>query len=305
MKRVQALAEKVSNWGRWGKDDERGTINLVGPEEVKRAGACVKKGKIFSLGLPLGHDGPQDGSVNGRFNPIHLMTLVNNRFAGDFHANDDVIIMPLQCATQWDSLAHVFYGGRIYNGYVAADTVSAQGAAKNSIAALSPGVVARGVVLDMARHKGVERLAPGQLITPEDLEAAEKRQGVRLGLGDVLLLRTGHLGVFKKDQDRVAYMGAEPGIGLACIEWLHERQIAAIAADTMAVEVMPNEKADLPFPVHLLAIRDMGMPLGEMFDLDALAADCAEDGVWECFFSAPPLKITGGVGSPLNPLAVK
>jgi kynurenine formamidase len=148
-------------------------------------------------------------------------------------------------------------------------------------------------------------LQPGTAITPADLEAAERSQGVRVESGDVLLVRTGHLGVFKVDNDRVGYMRMMPGLGIACAAWLHAREVAAVAADTNSVEVIPFEDAKTPLPLHLICLRDMGLTLGEMFDLDALAEDCASDGVWEFLFSAPPLKITGGVGSPLNPLAVK
>jgi len=215
-----------------------------------------------------------------------------------------VIIMPLQCATQWDSLAHVHYGGQLYNGFPAA-TITPAGAARNAIDKIGNGIVSRGVLLDLARAAGVDRLPPGRVITPDDLEAAERTQGVHAGTGDVLLLRTGHLSVFKSDGDRVGYMRQMPGLGIGCVEWLHDREVAAVATDTSAIEVIPFEDPATPLPVHLLCIRDMGLTLGEMFDLDALATDCADDRVWEFFFSAPPLKVTGGVGSPLNPLAVK
>src|SRR5262249_29908179 len=119
------------------------------------------------------------------------------------------------------------------------------------------------------------------------------------------LIRTGHIQCFTMDGDRVAYMRQMPGLGLACVEWLRARDVAAVATDTNAVEVIPFEDPALPLPVHMLCLRDMGLPLGEMFNLEELAADCANDGVYELFFSAPPLKVTGGVGSPLNPLAVK
>jgi len=148
-------------------------------------------------------------------------------------------------------------------------------------------------------------VGPGVAIKPADLEAAERAAGVRVETGDVLLVRTGHLGVFKLDRDREGYLRRTPGLGVACVEWLHARQVAAVATDTVAVEVIPWEDPAVPLPLHLLCIRDMGLTLGEMFDLDALAADCARDGVWEFLFSAPPLKVSGGVGSPLNPLAVK
>ncbi len=306
MDRVRALAAKVSNWGRWGPDDERGTINFITPGVVRRAAACVRRGDVFSLGLPLGADGPQIGTA-GRFNPIHLMSATAGMIGQDpegLRYADDVVVMPLQCATQWDSLAHVYYGGQLYNGHPAA-AVTALGAARNGIDKLGPGIVTRGVLLDIARQTGVARLAPGQAISPAELEAAEHAAGVRVASGDVLLVRTGHLSVFRVDGDREGYVRRSPGLGIACVEWLHAREISAVATDTYAVEVIPFEDPAVLLPVHRLCIRDMGLTLGEMFDLDDLAADCARDGVWEFLFSAPPLRVTGGVGSPLNPLAVK
>ena len=303
---LRELGRRVSNWGRWGADDERGTVNFITPDVVRRAAACVRRGALFSLGLSFGVEGPQIGQ-GGRVNPIHLMSAIDGRLgadpAGPRYA-DDFVTMPLQCATQWDSLAHVYYDDRLYNGFPAS-TITTAGAARNGIDHLGPGIVSRGVLLDVARALGVGRVEPGRVITPDDLEAAERAQGVRAGTGDVLLVRTGHLAVFTRDGDRVGYMRRMPGLGVACVEWLHRREVAALASDTNAVEVIPFEDPAVPLPVHQLCIRDMGLTLGEMFDLDALAADCAADGVWECLFSAPPLKVTGGVGSPLNPLAVK
>jgi kynurenine formamidase len=307
MDRIRALAKQLSNWGRWGADDERGTLNFITPQVVKRAAGLVRRGQVFSLGLSFGADGPQIGQ-GGRVNPLHLMTAVDQKLPADypdaFRYADDVMVLPLQCATQWDSLAHVHYDGQLYNGFPAATTTSA-GAARNGIDKVGPGVVSRGVLLDLARAAGVPRLKAGHAIQPDDLEFAERAQGVRVEPGDVLLVRTGHLGVFKTDGDRVGYMRMMPGLGMACAAWLHARQVAAVAADTNSVEVIPFEDPKLPLPLHLLCLRDMGLTLGEMFDLDALADDCADDNVWEFLFSAPPLRITGGVGSPLNPLAIK
>jgi kynurenine formamidase len=306
MENVRTLARKVSNWGRWGKEDERGTINFITPEVVKKAADCVKRGQVFSLGLSFGSEGPQIGQ-GGRVNPLHLMSAVHGGYGADpegFRYNDDIIVMPLQCATQWDSLAHVFYGGQLYNGFPASSTTSA-GASKNAIDKIGDGIVSRGVLLDVARANAVERLPPGRAITPDDLEAAERAQKVRVATGDVLLVRTGHLTVFKVEGDREGYMRRMPGLGIASVEWLHAREVAAVATDTNAVEVIPFEDPTTPLPVHLLCIRDMGLTLGEMFDLEEIAADCARDGVYEFLFTAPPLKVTGGVGSPLNPLAVK
>jgi kynurenine formamidase len=305
MDNIRVLAKQVSNWGRWGTDDERGTINFITPEKIRQAAACVRRGRVFSLGLSFDGSGPQIGQ-GGRVNPQHFMTATAGIVYphSPFRFSDDVVVMPLQCATQWDSLAHVHYDGQLYNGYPA-ESITTAGASKNSIDKQADGIVSRGVLVDLARAAGVERLEPGHAITVAELEAAEAAQGVRLGTGDVLLIRTGHLSVFKKDGDRVGYMRMMPGLSLACAEWLHAREIAAVATDTNAVEVIPFEDNAVPLPLHMVCIRDMGLTLGEMFDLDALAADCAADGVYEFLFTAPPLKVTGAVGSPLNPLAIK
>jgi kynurenine formamidase len=302
MERVRTIARRVSNWGRFGADDEIGTLNFITPEVVKKAAACVRRGQVFSLGLPFDKDGPQLGD-GARTNPVHTMTAIGGTY-GPFHFNDDSVAMPLQCATQWDSLAHVYYDGKLYNGHPV-ESVTAAGAARNSIDKAGRGILSRGVLLDVARARGVDRLKAGDVVTPKDLEAAERAAGVRAEPGDVLLVRTGHITVFTVDRDRTGYMKVEPGLGIDSVEWLHAREIAALAADTMAVEVIPFEDPALPLPVHMLCIRDLGLTLGEMFDLEELAADCARDRVYEFLFSAPPLKVTGGVGSPLNPLAVK
>jgi len=307
MEAVRKLGKQLSNWNRWGADDERGTLNFITPEVVKRAAGLVRRGQVFSLGLAFGAEGPQIGQ-GGRVNPLHLMTAVDQKLPGEypdgFRYADDLLILPLQCATQWDSLAHVHYDGQLYNGFPATATTSA-GAAKDGIDKVGAGVVSRGVLLDIARLKDEPRLKPGTVITPDDLEAAERAQGVRVERGDVLLVRTGHLSVFKSDGDRVGYMRMMPGLGMACATWLHGREIAAVATDTNAVEVIPFEDARTPLPLHLICLRDLGLTLGEMFDLDALADDCAADHVWEFFFTAPALRVSGGIGSPLNPLAIK
>ena len=303
---LATLAKQVSNWGRWGADDERGTVNLITPAVIKKGAACVRRGVVFSLGLPLGAEGPQFGQ-NGRVNPMHVMTSVNGALSADPNGPrfaDDMIVMGLQVATQWDSLAHVHYAGAMYNGHPP-HAVTPAGAAKNGIDKMANGIVSRGVLLDVARLKGVERLAPGTAITPDDLEAAEQRQGVRVESGDVLLVRTGHMRAFTIEGDRVLFMKQMPGLGAACAVWLHAREVAAVATDTNMVEVYPPENPAVFFPLHMLCLRDMGLTLGEMFDLEALADDCAADGQSTFFFTAPPLRVTGGVGSPLNPLAVK
>ncbi len=306
MERVRELGAKLSNWGRWGANDQRGTLNFVTPEVILRAKQSVRRGVVFSLGLPIGPDGPQIGQ-GGRTNPQHYMSALHVGYGADpggFRYNDDVVLLPLQCATQWDALAHVYYGDRLYNG-ASPQTVTSSGASCNAIDAIGDGILSRGVLLDIARLQGVERLPPGFAIQPEHLSRAEREQGVRVEPGDVVLIRTGHITVFTREQNREGYMRQMPGLGLACAEWLWERQAAAVASDTNAVEVIPFEDPSTPLPFHLVCIRDMGLTLGEMFDLEELAEDCAREGEWTCLLAAPVLKVRGGVGSPLNPLAVR
>ncbi len=304
----QEIAQRVSNWGRFGPEDERGTLNLITPEAVKRAAAAVRRGRVFSLGLPFGSEGPQTG-VFGRFNPHHYMTVLGQRMGPDpagFSYSDDVIHMPLQCATQWDSLAHVHYEERIYNGFPVGEVLSLAGAARGGIEkAAKDGILSRGILLDLARWRGVERLPAESEIGPEDLDAAARGQGTRPESGDILLVRTGHIQCFTRDADRAAFAGPQPGLGMRCALWLHRHGIAAVCADNVAVEPLPGADPGNPIPLHMLCLRDMGMMFGEMLDLEELARDCAADGVFEFLFSAPPLPVTRGIGSPINPLAVK
>ncbi len=297
------VAARLRNWGRWGADDERGTINLITPERIVAATQLVKRGAIFDLGIPFDANGPQPGG--GRINPVRLMseTGADQDYHGGFHYADDYVFMPLQSASQWDGLAHVYYDDQLYNGFPASD-VSPHGARHCSIDKMAKGIVGRGVLLDIARLKGVEWLQAGEVITPDDLDAAAQRQGVTVGAGDILLFRTGWRTKFVREKDPVAFMAGEPGLGLACAEWLHARDVAALASDNWAIEVLPGETEDV-FSVHKVLIRDMGMTLGEILDLDELAADCEADGVWEFLLTAPPIKFTAAVGSPINPLAIK
>ncbi len=299
------IGKSVSNWGRWGDDDERGTVNLITPERVAAAAQLVKRGAIFDLGIPFDANGPQPGG--GRINPVRLMSETGAQqqdFPGAFHYADDYVFMPLQAASQWDGLAHVFYDEKMYNGFPASD-VGPHGAMHCSIDKLAKGILGRGVLLDIARLKGVDWMQAGEVITPDDLDAACSSQGVEVGAGDIVLFRTGWRTKFVSDADPVSFMAGEPGLGLACCQWLRDRDVAVIASDNWAIEALPGEIEDEMLPVHMVLIRDMGMTLGEILDLDELAADCDSDGVWEFLLAAPPIKFTRAVGSPINPLAVK
>lgn len=314
---VRALAERYSNWGRWGPDDELGTLNLIRPEDVVAAARLVQTGKTFSLAIPLDDAGPQTGGF-GRFNPIHLMirdgnaavteTVVRDFYGGRdrwIRGTDDILILPLQSGTQWDALGHIVFEKRIYNGYPATD-VGSKGAIRNDIAKARDRVTGRGVLLDIPRSKGRQWLDPGESILAADLDACAAKQGVEIKRGDIVLVRTGQIGRCRQDGAWGDYAGGPaPGLALDAVSWIHDREIAALAADTWGAEVLPNETPDVFQPLHIILIVHMGLLLGEIFDFEALADDCAEDGRYECFFSAPPLPITGAVGSPVNPIAVK
>jgi kynurenine formamidase len=305
MEDFRELGKRLSNWGRWGAEDERGTLNLITPERLVAAAGLVRKGAVFDLGIPFDDQGPQPGGA--RINPVHLMSQTGDTqvFPGGFRYADDYIFMPLQGASQWDALAHVYYDDQLYNGYPASD-VTVVGAFHDTIDRIAKGVAGRGVLLDIARLRGVDWLEAGEVITPDDLEAAIAAQdGVEVGSGDILLFRTGWRRMFLEQKSAQDFMAGEPGLGQDCCEWLHEREIAAVCSDNWAIEVLPGELPDVVLNVHMVLIRDMGLTLGEILDFEELAADCAADGVWEFFFCAPPLKVTRGVGSPINPLAIK
>jgi kynurenine formamidase len=302
----RSLSAQVRNWGRWGPDDELGTLNLITPEARRRAAACVRTGKAFSLALPLSEaEGIQTGAIPGRINPLRTMVAINAQYTGSpsgFCTSDDVVVMGLQAATHWDALAHVSYDGYLYNGHPA-DSVTAAGAARCGIGNVRT-LLSRGVLLDVARTRGVERLEPGYAISGDDFDAAAEQARVEVRPGDVVLVRTGHMGLLRT-KGPAAYGGATPGLGMQAVPWLHRHDVAAVATDTLALEVFPGERDDLLLPVHLLHLVDMGLTQGQNWDLEALAADCAQDGIHEFLLDASPLPFTGGCGSPVNPVAVK
>jgi kynurenine formamidase len=310
MAKLRETAEKCSNWGRWGPDDEAGTLNFVSPADIVAAAALIKKGKVFSLGLNFDNQGPQVGLWGNRFNPIHTMLATGtDAVAGrqdelGLRYADDMVSLPLQCGTQWDALGHIFFDDKMWNGYDAT-LVDSGGAQKNGIEKVKDRMVGRGVLLDIARHLGIEALDEGMAITNDDLDACAAAQGVEIRRGDFLLVRTGMMEQRRRD-GWAGYAGGDaPGLAFETAEWIYEKEIAAICCDTWGCEVRPNETTDAQQPWHWVVIPMIGITMGEIFVMGALADNCAEDGVWEFFFTAPPLPVTGGVGSPLNPIAIK
>ncbi len=311
-KAIAEATEKLSNWGRWGKEDEIGTLNHVTPEHIVAATKLVKKGKSFALGIPLGASGPQNGLFGGRWNPIHTMLATGtDAIAGRFDETnkiryaDDALNMPVQAATHWDSLGHVFYEDKMYNGFEA-KLVDSGGVHKNGIEHTRNKMLGRGVLLDVARFKKVEYLEDGYGISNDELDAVAKAQGVTIGKGDFVIVRTGQMEQRLKSGNWGGYAGGDaPGVKFENCYWCQEKEVAAICSDTWGVEVRPNETTEVFQPWHWVVIPAMGLTMGEIFFLKELAEDCAEDGVYEFLFVAPPLIITGGTGSPINPQAIK
>jgi kynurenine formamidase len=302
---LKELAARVSNAGRWGDDDQRGTLNLLTPEAVLRGVRAVRQGKVFSLAIPFDEDGPQTGAIPGRDNPRRDMLLVNTAYTGDpsdFCTSDDLLIMGVQAATHWDALAHVSYEGRLYNG-VSSSVVTEDGAFKLGVERFGP-VVGRGVLADVARVHDVEFFEDPYPITGDDLDAAMALGGLTVEPGDILLVHTGQMSWLNYgDKERFGHPA--PGLSTQSVEWLHDHDIAAVATDTLAFEVFPGEDPAVLLPIHMIHLVDMGLVQGQLWALDELAKDCAEDGQYDFLLSATPLPLTRAVGGPVAPTAVK
>jgi kynurenine formamidase len=310
---IATMAAECRNWGRWGPDDVLGTLNHLDADARQRAAALVRRGASFSLSMRFEADGPQKG-WRRRTNPVHTMldtgvdaVAGHQGFPHGIGGADDVIAMPLQCATQWDGLGHIFDRGKAWNGRPAEQVVSSLGDLVTGIEHMAADVAGRGVLLDVGREFGTDGVLPdGFAIGVDHLEQVASAQGVTVGRGDIVLVRTGQLGACRSLPGWGEFAGgAAPGLSFWSAPWLHRTEIAAIATDTWGFEVRPNEFPVAFQPLHQIAIPNIGLLIGEMWDLDALAADCAADGVYEFFLVAAPLPITGAVGSPVNPLALK
>ena len=311
---IAAAAKRTSNQGRWGADDVLGTLNFLDEAKRVEGAGLVRRGVSFSLAQRFDADGPQKG-WRRRTNPVHTMLSSGldaefgpEEFPHGLGGADDVVFMPLQASTQWDGLGHIFDHGQAYNGRRASQVVTSEGDRLTGIETVADRIAGRGVLLDVGRAFGTDgELPDGFAITAEHLDGtiAEQGESSRVGRGDLLLIRTGQLARARRDGWGDYAGGAAPGLSFTTADWLHGSEIAGVATDTWGFEVRPNE-FDVAFqPLHQVAIPHMGLFIGEMWDLDALAADCASDGVFDFFLAAAPLPVTGAVGAPVNPIAVK
>ncbi len=295
-----ALFGELSRWGRWGDKDERGALHFLTPERIAAAATLVREGVGVSLSLPwnthLGGDNPMPADhhmtqLASAAKPQHVQFLKD--YVGIDYHNDG--------HTHIDALCHVAYDNLLYNG-APEGAVTPDGATVNSIEVLRNGLIGRGVLLDVPRLRGVSWVEPGEHVYEADLEAAEREQGVSVGEGDILLVRTGHAG-------RLAKLGpwdtpvAKAGLHPMAMRFVADRHVAALGSDGNS-DTAPSTTEGVGFPIHVLAITALGIHLLDYLQLEDLAAKCAGAGRWEFLFTAAPLFIRGGTGSPLNPVAV-
>ncbi len=308
------LAQRVSNWGRWGDDDQLGCGNLLTPDATRRGVAAARTGERIGLAVDLKADGIQMGQPARRYNPILTVTSLNERdqyAPGIWEGTDDVVFMSTCAGTHMDALCHVSYGDQLYNGFPTS-AVTAQYGASVLGAERLPDIVTRGVLLDVARVHGVDcldELDVGYAITGGDLDAAAELARVEVQPGDVVLVRTGMMRHYHAG-DRVRYAtGSEhslPGLSVHSIEWMRNHDVAGAFTDTYAYESFPPTQTDWSdcLAVHLLQIRDMGMLQGQNWDLEALSEACAEAGRGDVLLLAAPEPLAGASSTPVAPVAV-
>jgi kynurenine formamidase len=299
---LRKVFDSISNWGKWGKDDERGALNYITARKRSQAARLAQNGEVVSMALPLATAPAPDNET-----PVtHLMVQSDAPVPGvggcaDYFAISHHGFM----TTHLDALCHIFWNGRMYNGFAAGE-VGYHGAGKCSIEVAKAGVVSRGVLLDITKIRIVEWLEPGERAFPEDLDRAEKDHRLQVEEGDVLLIRVGRArrrkvkGGWEPARDGIFPMA---GLDPSCLPWLHERKIALLGSDGVS-DVFPTGYADVPFPIHVGAIAMMGVHLLDNADLDELAAACARINRYEFQFVMLPLVLPRGTASPVNPVAI-
>jgi kynurenine formamidase len=297
----RALFEQVRNWGRWQDRPERGALNYLSAERTAAAARLVQSGVTVALGLPLSTekrpDSPVPADQHMTLLPDVPIPAGSERFAKDYvgvdYHNDG--------HSHIDAFCHVAFDGLLYDGEPD-DSVTSHGAEAGTIDLLEDGLVGRGVLIDVPRVRGVRWIEPGEHVFLEDLDAAERQAGVSVGEGDILLVRTGHA-------RRLAELapwdtaGAKAGLHPTTASFLAERCVAALGSDGNN-DTAPSTTENIGFPIHVLALNGMGIHLLDYLQLEQLAQQCEREQRWEFLFAAAPLRIEGGTGSPLNPIAV-
>ena len=303
---LDSLYERVRNWGRWGPGDERGTLNFLTPERVVAATALVTEGTTVSLAHDLAFNASAE---NPRPAEHRMLTNGEQRHAHDipgYEACRDYVGTDVHGTglTHIDALSHMFVSGEMYNG-LPASLVTDEGAIRNSIMPLASGVVGRGVLLDVPASRGVPYLQPDDAVGVEDLLAAEQAQGVVAGEGDIVIVSTGR-DALRATRGRPLSARSDGMVGLhpECLEWIHERRPAVLGSDGISDRMPMMESEKWPFPVHQIGITAMGLHLVDSMRLDELAATCGQLGRWSFLVVIATLRIPGGTGCPINPIAV-
>lgn len=310
----ELLKDSPKNWGRWGDDDEIGCLNYLTPEVVLAAVSVARQGKVFTLQVPMA-DPAGDPIWPGR-TPAQRFSVSDKgqwmagkapQYPGGLEGADDFMVCYLQGSTQYDALGHVWFGDQIYNGYDAATTVD--GLAKASVLPLAKkGVVARGVLLDIARHRGKDWLDKGETFSHEDLLACAEAQGTEIRKNDVLVVRTGWIGKFYRVTREEFYADFnEPGLTYTpeLVQWFADTEIVNLVTDTIANEVTTDPVSGTLLPLHVALMSNLGVTFTEIAWLDDLAEDCANDGQYDFLYTAAPLKVVNGTGAPVNPVVIK
>lgn len=310
----ELLKDLPTNWGRWGDDDEVGALNYLDPAQVLRGVSSVRQGKTFTLQVQIGHPGGDPISPGRqqaqRMNVMdygHYLGGKGYEMPGEAQFCDDMLIMYLQGSTQYDALGHVWYDGKLYNGFDAHSTIG--GVSKASVLPIAErGVVGRGILIDMARHRGKKALDRGETFNHLDLMEAAEAQGVTIEKRDILLIRTGWIGSFYEKGPEEFYRDfREPGLTFSpeLVEWFHEMEIPNLVTDTIANEVAFDPETGVAIPLHAALMRNLGVAFTEIILPDALAEDCAKDHQWTFLYVAAPLKVVNGTGAPVNPVVIK
>lgn len=302
-----------SNWGKWGPDDEVGSLNYLGPDEVRRGVASIASGETFTLQVRIG-DGPDPVWPN-RTSAKRTAVMDESWFLrgevpeprGGHHYADDRIDMFLQGSTQYDALGHLWYDGQIWNGYDATTTIGSL--AKASVLPIGErGVVGRGILIDVARHRGKRWLERAEGISLQDLLDAARAQGVEIERRDILLIRTGWLGRFYQVPVEEFYRDwNEPGLVYSreLVEWFQAMEIPNLVTDTVANEQSFDPETGIEMRLHCALMRNLGIAMTEIAWLDDLAEACARDGRWTFLYTAAPLKVMGASGAPVNPVVIR
>lgn len=308
------LSNAPTNWGKWGPEDEVGALNYLDAAQVLRGVTHIKDGKVFTLQRLIG-DPNGDPVWPGRAPAEREMILDESHwdeggdgpaFPGGLHYADDKINAFLQGSTQYDALGHVWYDGKIWNGFDARTTIG--GLDKASVEPIARrGVVGRGVLLDMARFAGKKALGAGETFNHEDLEACAETQGVTIEPRDILIIRTNHLQLFFEEGETFYESFCEPGLTYSpeLVDWFKDKEIPNLVTDTIANEITTDPNNGVALVLHNALMRNLGIAFTEICDLEQLADDCAEDGRYTFLYAAAPLKIHQATGSPVNPLVIK